>query len=250
MIKQLLSRVFPMMYICCVLCVLCAPTFSGGAQDSTSFRLGDVNGDGVTDSTDARLLLQHEVGLLRIPMADIGRADVTFDGVSDSSDARIVLQKEVGIYIPQAWTENITEDVSGESATFTPLGTIYFTPANGKLPQLLIIQSPSEYTAVMKVLGGHVSGSAMPLVYGDESFFDTQSILLYYYPVDVKHRVDTILTNNQTLIVCHTVTRHHLSLPWMASSAIMVAVDNSALYDIRSIIRHTTMEQEPPPSGS
>lgn len=58
--------------------------------------LGDVNGDGVVNTTDARLILQHAVGKLTLGEASQKPADVNGDGRIDTTDARLVLQKSVG----------------------------------------------------------------------------------------------------------------------------------------------------------
>ena len=59
-------------------------------------RQGDVNGDGKIDSSDARMALQHEVGVGTLTPEQLKRADANGDGKVDSSDARLILQKEVG----------------------------------------------------------------------------------------------------------------------------------------------------------
>jgi len=66
--------------------------------------LGDVNGDDVTNSTDALVLLSYDAGLplpqTFLDRIAIGFADVNEDGVSNSTDALIVLSFDAGISTP------------------------------------------------------------------------------------------------------------------------------------------------------
>lgn len=54
--------------------------------------LGDVNGDGGVDSTDARLILQYYAQKIAAEALDLNAADVNGDGGVDSTDARLILQ--------------------------------------------------------------------------------------------------------------------------------------------------------------
>lgn len=58
---------------------------------------GDVNNDGLVNSTDARMVLQYTVDLLPLTEAQKAQADVVADGRINSSDARWILQKSVGL---------------------------------------------------------------------------------------------------------------------------------------------------------
>jgi hypothetical protein len=66
--------------------------------------LGDVNGDGQCNSSDALLILSHDVGIPVPPnvLALIlqGCGDVNGDGFTNSGDALIVLSFDVGIPVP------------------------------------------------------------------------------------------------------------------------------------------------------
>lgn len=61
--------------------------------------LGDVNGDRVIDSTDARMTLQYAVGKLNDTALDTKAADVNKSGEVDSTDARLILQFAVEILL-------------------------------------------------------------------------------------------------------------------------------------------------------
>lgn len=58
--------------------------------------LGDVNADGLCNSTDARIILQHAVGKNLLSEEIVPFADVNDDGEVDSTDARLCLQYAVG----------------------------------------------------------------------------------------------------------------------------------------------------------
>lgn len=57
--------------------------------------LGDVNGDGAVDETDAGLILDYEAGLRKAELP-LKTADVSGDGVVDSNDAVLIAQYAVG----------------------------------------------------------------------------------------------------------------------------------------------------------
>ena len=57
--------------------------------------LGDVDGSGKVDSTDARLVLQYAVKKIPGSALELSAADVNGDGKVDSTDARLILQYAV-----------------------------------------------------------------------------------------------------------------------------------------------------------
>jgi len=57
--------------------------------------LGDVNGDALIDSTDARLVLQFAVRKIDPAEVDLEMADVDGNGAVNSTDARLILQYAV-----------------------------------------------------------------------------------------------------------------------------------------------------------
>lgn len=57
--------------------------------------IGDVNGDGRVDSTDARLVLQYAVNKIPATALKLAAADVDASGTIDSTDARLILQYAV-----------------------------------------------------------------------------------------------------------------------------------------------------------
>lgn len=59
-------------------------------------KLGDADGDGDVDTTDARLTLQYAVGSITAEDINTLLADIDGDGDVDTTDARMILQKAVG----------------------------------------------------------------------------------------------------------------------------------------------------------
>ena len=65
--------------------------------DASAAIPGDVNGDGVVNSADARLVLQYVVKLSMLTDDKFKIADINGDGRVDSADAREILQISVGL---------------------------------------------------------------------------------------------------------------------------------------------------------
>ena len=61
------------------------------------YELGDVNGDGVVDTTDAKLIMQLDLGLVDETDLNLAAADVNGDGVVDTTDAKLIMQKDLGL---------------------------------------------------------------------------------------------------------------------------------------------------------
>ena len=68
-----------------------------GSAEVIPSQIGDVNGDGTVDSSDARLVLQAEVDLVQFTTVQKIAADVNGDGKINSTAARMILQYEVGL---------------------------------------------------------------------------------------------------------------------------------------------------------
>jgi hypothetical protein len=65
--------------------------------------LGDVNNDGLVNSTDALIVLSYDVGRdvsAFLDRINAGVGDVNGDGVTNSTDALFILSYDVGLYVP------------------------------------------------------------------------------------------------------------------------------------------------------
>ena len=68
----------------------CALRITGDAQ-----KLGDIDGNGTVNTTDARLALQYAVEKITLNEAQLVVGDVDGDGVVNTTDARLILQYAV-----------------------------------------------------------------------------------------------------------------------------------------------------------
>ncbi len=75
-------------------CTVCGETKTEEIKPKA--QLGDVDGNGRINSTDARLVLQKAVGKISDEALNIAVADVNKDNKINSSDARLILQFSVG----------------------------------------------------------------------------------------------------------------------------------------------------------
>ncbi|MBE6767299.1 MAG: hypothetical protein E7549_00125 [Ruminococcaceae bacterium] len=67
----------------------------GAVREVETGMIGDVDGNGKIDSTDARLVLQYAVKKVGASALDVDLADVDGNGKVDSTDARLILQYAV-----------------------------------------------------------------------------------------------------------------------------------------------------------
>lgn len=76
-----------------------ALTFTGNIGDFYAVaafgKPGDIDGNGVVNTTDARLALQYAVEKITLDAAQVAAGDVNGDGVVNTTDARLILQKAV-----------------------------------------------------------------------------------------------------------------------------------------------------------
>lgn len=85
-----------------------------------TYILGDVDGNGKVDSSDALTVLRYSVGAIK--SVDTKSADITKDGKVNSSDALAILQTAVGIKAVQ----KITEEEPVEHVA-RPIGKVTYT---------------------------------------------------------------------------------------------------------------------------
>jgi hypothetical protein len=66
----------------------------------SSTHLGDVNGDGLVNSTDALIILSADVGMNTSAYCPMNCGDVNGNGQVNSTDALIILSYDVGMSVP------------------------------------------------------------------------------------------------------------------------------------------------------
>ncbi len=71
--------------------------FGGLALNIPAAMLGDVNGDGLVDTTDAKLIMQYDLGLIDASALNLSVADVNGDGLVDTTDAKLIMQLDLGL---------------------------------------------------------------------------------------------------------------------------------------------------------
>ena len=59
--------------------------------------MGDVNGDGKIDTTDAKLIMQLDLNLIDETEMTVEAADVNGDGKVDTTDAKLIMQLDLGL---------------------------------------------------------------------------------------------------------------------------------------------------------
>ena len=75
-------------------------TVTDGQVVVGSAALGDVNGDGLVNSTDALIVLSADVGVGTSQYCPMNCGDVNADGAVNSTDALISLSYDVGMTVP------------------------------------------------------------------------------------------------------------------------------------------------------
>ncbi len=150
-----------------------------GAADTVAV-IGDVNGDGKVDTTDARMILQHAVGKVMLDEAHLLPADVNTDGAVDTTDARLVLQYAVGLL--EAFPEPFEGDIDFR---FLQYATV-LRHTNPTF-QLFIACSPKEFTSVCE------QTEIFPEAWTpDNNFFEEQAAVILLRSHDVIGPVLTI----------------------------------------------------------
>ena len=94
--RRLLSVMTAAALFCMAMPVSAAELTPGDGALPKDVVIGDANGDGKIDTTDARLILQHAVGKIQLDTVLLPQADADGNGEVDTTDARMVLQFAVG----------------------------------------------------------------------------------------------------------------------------------------------------------
>ncbi len=119
-------------------------------------KLGDVNGDNKTNSTDALIVLQYSVGILK--NIDKKAADVSGDGRINSTDALIILQIAVGIY-----------DTSKYKAIFSLKAQVGNT--NYKSGDVIPVKAGSTVYVTLSLSNNYYTGPTSAQLYYNSSIF-------------------------------------------------------------------------------
>ena len=72
-------------------------TFTEAPEGGETALMGDVNGDGAVNTTDAKLIMQLDLGLVDETKVDTAVADVNGDGAINTTDAKLIMQFDLGL---------------------------------------------------------------------------------------------------------------------------------------------------------
>ena len=72
-------------------------TITWVASGAPAYAMGDVNGDSAVDTTDAKLIMQYDLGMADDTALSLSEADVNGDGSIDTTDAKLIMQLDLGI---------------------------------------------------------------------------------------------------------------------------------------------------------
>ena len=72
-------------------------SFTEAPEGGETGLMGDVNGDGAVDTTDAKLVMQLDLDLIEEAELDVAVADVNGDGAVDTTDAKLIIQLDLGL---------------------------------------------------------------------------------------------------------------------------------------------------------
>ena len=148
-----------------------------GSMEIIPSQIGDVNGDGVVDSSDARLVLQAEVDLVQLTAVQKIAADVNGDGAINSTAARMILQYEVGL------TDGFAADKEWKPNPFT-------------LSAEQIMQIKEDYLVQLKTLPCDNEEEREAI----QEQFKTENIHANYYL--------GIYNNGMVLVMCDATVMH------------------------------------------
>jgi len=197
---------------------------------------GDVDGNGVVNTADARMVLQSMVGKLTLTEEQTLRADINGDGKIDTVDARLILQYIVGkINSLEPTTEDTTMATDDPTTTETTGTTSYQVPEGPWLSQYPVkeVNAMPEGTDVPinhtenlgNVPGWDPSAAAIVtsvdelqncgITFSDEltqkydgAFFEDNALLLMAMPVghaNVNHQIDSLTRTGDDLCLNTTI---------------------------------------------
>lgn len=145
--------------------------------------VGDVNGDGKANSSDALLVLRHSVGL-PTNIKDMSPGDVNHDGKINSNDALIILRISVGLDDPKNYTT--TTKPTTKPNQFTPASVKEVSPSSvktygGTIQRAWKISSKTASVEIHKVAYG--SKITQNFVKSQDGALDVSSKKVTYQPI-------------------------------------------------------------------
>ena len=212
--RRLLSVMTAAALFCMAVPVSAAELTPGDGALPKNVVIGDANGDGKVDTTDARLILQHAVGKIQLDIAILPQADADGNGEVDTTDARLVLQFAVNKI--SKFPKPVEREIDFEVLRYI---TCYSTPSN--LDDVLIIHSADELANFYEIM------PRLPEVPDlEEDFFVDQAVIV----IQIKQGLSTM----RTIINKLTAKKNHLTL-YTATGYPGEGVDGSTNFLLLSI---------------
>lgn len=137
----MLKKFITVLTVIAVLCSCISIGFTAGASYTDETLYGDVNGDGVVDTSDARCALELASGLALLEdEAQLIRSDVNFDGYVTIFDARQILRGAAGLANLQPSGAFSGFEVTGFTADEEGLVKLF----NAYLNQIKVVESEEK----------------------------------------------------------------------------------------------------------
>lgn len=148
--------------------------------------VGDVNGDGKVNSSDALAVLRYSVGL-STGIKDMTPGDINHDGKINSNDALIILKISVGLANPKDYTTTTKPTTTTtKPIQFTPAAVKEVSPSSvtkyaGTIQRAWRISSKTTNVEIHKVAYG--SKITQNFVKSQDSAIDVSSKSVTYQPI-------------------------------------------------------------------
>lgn len=231
--------------IACALCLALLLSFPAAAEPLTSLRVrvyGDVDGNDVINTTDARHILQIVAGkdiVVAYPVA----ADFDRDYRVDTTDARRVLQYAAGLatQLPTPLSLPYTRldtPPSGQRMPFTLRETSYanIRDYSAQAHDIVVVRSSEEWATVR-------AANEFQTTY-DDAFFTQNAVILfdvsmvaYNYLLDVRD----IVRNGKTLAFSLDVFNpDEWQLPMLRRALAVVEVPRQTLDGVEELVLYLT----------
>lgn len=160
--------------------VIFCNVFVTGASNA----VGDINGDGKVNSSDALIVLRYCVGM-STGVKNMKPADINHDGKINTNDALIILRICVGLDDPKNYTTT-TKTTTTKPIQFTPANVKEVSPSSvhtyaGKIQRAWKISSKTASVEIHKVAYG--SKITQTFVKSQNTAMDVSSKKVTYQPI-------------------------------------------------------------------
>lgn len=167
--RKSLCRLLCCLMVFCCTCSMCVPSASANT-------LGDVNGDGSINASDALLVLQHSVALISLSSESITAGNVNEDGNLNASDALLILQYSVGLVIDFRYPPL---SLTATSVTLSPGGTAVIFVKQSTSDELVLFCN--DYVNANWMTDKALSDGGIPLFISANNYDGISTKVTLYY---------------------------------------------------------------------